>query len=272
MNVLKTTIVSLDLHNVVKSPNNNSTTITIKNMKPDDCAIYCIRNNISQNVAIINFIPDRRDDIDQGYAAKMSEDRYLAKTKIPKDYDLSKTMPQLDQSLSQSKHSFDQKNHITDVLITRDVKLTKNNINYKVNVVSVASKRKYETTDFIKRMRYSLINVYTVVHKYLPDVNTLIFEPWTCGPHDCDYGQMAELMNDTSTVYGGYLKNIVYAIPKEKSREFQSTMYDPKKLNIFENNIECRATNDFKYVVLFFCIMTVLILFHYRKKINYTSV
>jgi uncharacterized protein (TIGR02452 family) len=214
----KTKEILYDKKMCIPIPINNNTDVTFEEMKTDECAIHYLKNNLSNNITIMNFASRHNPGGGYLYGARAQEE------------DLCRVIPELFYSLKKIKYPYGS----DSVLITPNVVIRRNNENYillkenlqyKINVVSCAAQNlKFEEFNE-NRIKRTLINMYFSVKNQIPDCDTLILGAWGCGAYRNDSYVIAKIMNDINKKYGGAYKRIVFSVPNGvNQQEFRETI------------------------------------------------
>jgi uncharacterized protein (TIGR02452 family) len=175
-------------------------------MKTDDCVHDLIENNHSKNIVIMNFAS--RKHAGGGYVNGATA----------QEEDLCRVIPILYQSLKTIKYPFGD----DSILLSKKVAIYRDSEKYnilpdknkiEVSVVSAAAQN-LRIEDFNEELVIdTLKNIFISVIQHLPETDTLILGAWGCGAFRNDPIVMSKIMNNITQQYGGYYKNIIYAIP-----------------------------------------------------------
>lgn len=232
--------IMYDESKITKCPANDDTNVLFFGATTDDCVRFVIENEISENVYAMNFASDKNPG-----------GGYLNGAQAQEEYNCY-VMPELYASISRTKYPLEP----GTVLITPGIRIMRDNENYKllpedqmlrVGIVSAAAQNlspqgkdqvitAYD--DILTKM--TLGNVFCSVKRSDPLTDTLILGAWGCGVFRNDPYMIANEFKDAIKKYGGYYKNIIFAIPdgpnvKEFKQVFGFESDDDQVVNEFED-------------------------------------
>ena len=216
-----------------KNPAKDNVVILIDKNKTDACARNIISSGMSKHIAILNFASFRTPCGGYDKGSKAQEE------------DVCRAAPLLAFSLkAKEKEYYPLKSCCT--LITPDVLIVRNTNNYelldekeffKVTVVSAAA-QDLNDEEFNYQTTYNtIVNIFCSVKIAYPIIDTLVLGALGCGVFKNDPYVIAGIMNEVTKHYGGYYKNIIYAIPKGPNlKEFIKTIIRPNDEDDEEEN------------------------------------
>lgn len=185
---------------------NKTTIIALECMRTDDCARYYILNNISKNIAIMNF------------ANRIITGGCYLQGAPAQEEALCRSIPQLYTSLKQITYPF----NVDTVLFTPNVRIIRDGEQLVilpekervyVSVVSAAAPDLNRESYNEFRVNKTLKNLFYSVKKNDSNIDTLVLGAWGCGAFLNDPIKMAHIMKNICQKYNGMFDRIIFAIP-----------------------------------------------------------
>ncbi len=193
---------------IMRCPVNDDTNISFFEGTTAECVRFIVENKISENVYALNFASAENPGGGYENGAKAQEEFncYL--------------MPELFPSISNAKYPLEP----GTVLVTPRIRIMRDGENYellphdqiiKLGIVSAAAQNlsRPDTVYDDKLTKRTLSNIFCSTKRCDPLTDTLVLGAWGCGVFKNVPYVIANEFKDVIKKYGGYYKNIVFAIP-----------------------------------------------------------